>query len=199
MILVRLSPTSPFVRKVRIAVAHLGLGDRVRFVLPEEDAADEMRARNPLNKVPVAVMEDGMVVFDSPVLMELMDTLAGGGKIIPTALKPRMQSLTMQALGDGILEAAVLIGYESRYREPHQASQRWLDHQRKKVDLGIAYAENTIVAGDVDVGQITLACALAFVDARLGTDWRAKHPALVAWLDSFAARVPSFNDTRAEK
>jgi glutathione S-transferase len=199
MILVRLSPTSPFVRKVRIAVAHLNLGDRVRFVTPEEDVGEELRARNPLNKVPVAVLEDGMVVFDSPVLMEMMDSLAGGGRIIPTEFKSRMSSLTMQALADGILEAAVLIGYESRYREPHQASQRWLDHQRKKVELGVAYAEKTLVTGDVDVGQITLACALGFLDVRLGGTWRQTHPSLVSWLDDFAGRVPSYNDTRPEK
>jgi glutathione S-transferase len=197
MILIRLSPSSPFVRKVRIAVAHLALEDRVRFVPPEEDAQDLMRARNPLNKVPVALLEDGTVVFDSPVILEMLDMLAGGGRIIPSAFEPRLRALTQQALADGILDAAVLTVYEARYREPHQASQRWLDLQHKKVEQGIAYAEATRVDGEtVNVGQIGLACALAFVDARIGPQWRDRHPRLVAWLHDFSVRVPAFEATR---
>jgi glutathione S-transferase len=196
MILIRLSPTSPFVRKVRIAAAHLGLQDQVRFVPPDEDADDALRARNPLNKVPVAILESGLVVFDSPVIMEMLDMLAGGGRIIPTEFEPRLRVLTQQALADGILDAAVLTVYESRYREPHQASQRWLDLQHKKVELGIAHAEATLMDRDVDAGQITLACALAFVDARVGTDWRARHPRLSAWHENFARRVPAYDATR---
>ena len=199
MILIRLSPTSPYVRKVRIAVDHLGLSDRIRFVPPEEDANDEMRARNPLNKVPVAILEDGSIVFDSPVLLEMADIMAGGGRIIPSDFGPRMKALTLQALADGILDAAVLIGYESRYREPHQASQRWLDHQRKKVDQGIAFAQTLLDNAPLHVGHIALACALGFVDVRLGQEWQRANPKLVAWLDDFARRVPSYEATRPDK
>ncbi len=199
MILIRLSVTSPFVRKVRIAVDHLGLANRIRFVPQEEDAHDVMRAKNPLNKVPTAILEDGSIVFDSPVLLEMVDIMAGGGRIIPSDFDPRMKALTLQALADGILEAAVLIGYESRYREPHQASQRWLDHQRKKVDQGIAFAQTLLDDAPLHVGHIALACALGFVDVRLTRDWRAANPKLVTWLDDFARRVPSYEATRPEK
>jgi glutathione S-transferase len=198
MIQIRLSPTSPFVRKVRIAVLHLALETRVRFVPPEEDADNAMRARNPLNKVPAAVMDDGSIVFDSPVILEMLDMLAGGGRIIPKDFEPRMRVLTQQALADGILDASVLVLYEARYREAHQHSQRWLDLQRSKIDRGIAHAEATLGdATGVDVGQIALACALSFVDARIGPDWRTRHPRLVAWLDDFSTRVPAFGATRA--
>lgn len=78
-----------------------------------------------------------------------------------------------------------------------EVSQRWLDLQHSKVTRGLAYAEATLASSeDVDVGQIALACTLAFVDSRIGAEWRDRHPRLLAWLDDFAARVPSFAATR---
>lgn len=199
MIRVRMVPASPFVRKVRIATAYLGLSDRVRFVDSDEDSDDALRAHNPLNKVPVAVLDDGNVFYDSRVILEYLDYLAGGGRIIPLEIMPRMRALTMQSLGDGILDAAVLIGYESRFREPEQSSARWLEMQRGKVARGIAEVAKAPPNGPIHVGHISVACALGFIDLRLGGTWRKDHPGLIAWLDEFAGRVPAFEATRAQR
>ena len=199
MIYVRMVPASPFVRKCRIAAAHLGLGDRVTFVDAHDDKDDALRRNNPLNKIPVALLEDGSALFDSVVILEYFDHLAGGGKIIPKETGARFRVLTLEALADGLMDATILLGYESRYREPHQHSQRWLDHQQAKIDGALAHLESAPPSGDVDAGTITLACALGFLDLRHGGAWRAKHPGLVAWLDAFAAKVPAFEATRAAK
>src|SRR3954454_25356073 len=98
MILVRMVPASPFVRKVRIAAAYLDLGDRVRFVDADADADDSLRSRNPLNKIPVALLEDGTAIFDSRVILEYFDHLAGGGRILPNDMSVRLRALTQQAL-----------------------------------------------------------------------------------------------------
>jgi glutathione S-transferase len=199
MILVRMVPASPFVRKCRIAAAHLGLSDRVRFVDAHEDADDRLRKNNPLNKIPVALLEDGTAIFDSVVILEYFDHLAGGGKIIPSEPVARFRTLTLQALADGLMDATILLGYEARYREPHQYSQRWLDHQQGKIDGALAFLESAPPQGAIDAGQISLACALGFLDLRHGGAWRAGHPKIVAWLDAFAAKTPSYEATRAAK
>ncbi len=199
MIHVRMVPASPFARKCRVAAAHLGLSDRVTFVDAHDDSNDALRKRNPLNKIPVALLEDGTALFDSVVILEFFDHLAGGGKIIPSGFRARMRVLTLEALADGLMDATILLGYEARYREPHQYSQRWLDHQRSKIDGALAYLEAAPPNGDIDAGTISLACALGFLDLRHGGAWRASCPKLVAWLDDFAAKAPSFEATRAAK
>ena len=203
MIEVRIVPASPFARKCRIAAAHLGLLDRVKFVDAHDDPDDRLRTRNPLNKIPLALLEDGTVLFDSAVIVDFLDHLAGGGKIIPREAGARYRTLTLEALSDGIMDASVLIVYEGRYRESHQHSPRWIEMQQAKIDTALAHLEGSPPAkagdGAIDAGQISLACALGFLDLRLGGAWRAGHPALVAWLDGFAARVPSFEATRAPR
>jgi glutathione S-transferase len=197
MILVRMVPASPFVRKCRIAAAHLGLGDRVKFVDAPDDADDRLRKNNPLNKIPVALLEDGTALYDSVVILEYFDHIAGGGRIIPKEPTARFQALTLQALADGIMDAAILISYESRYREPSMHSPKWLDMQQGKVDMALDHLEKAPPAGVVDVGQISLACALGFLDLRHGAKWRDGRPNLARWLDDFAAKVPGYEATRA--
>ena len=197
MIRVRISAASPFARKCRIAVAHLDLLDRVTFIDAQDDPADAVRRTNPLAKVPVAILEDGSALYDSPVILEYFDFLAGGGRIIPADPAQRFPALRRQALADGIMDAAILIGYEARYREPHQYVQRWLDHQQEKVERGLNEASHDMPGESVDVGSIALACALGFLDLRAEGRWRAGHGPLATWLDDFAARVPAFEATRA--
>ena len=199
MIYVRMVPASPFVRKCRIAAAYLDLSDRVTFIDAHDDKDDRLRKNNPLNKIPVALLEDGTALFDSVVILEYLDHLAGGGKIIPTEPAGRFRTLTLQALADGLMDATILLGYEARYRDPHQYSQRWLDHQQGKIDSALAWLEAAPPPGAIDAGHITLACALGFLDLRHGGKWRGAHPALVKWLDVFAAKVPSFEATRAAR
>jgi glutathione S-transferase len=189
---------SPFGRKARIAVAVLGLDGTVKIESAStQDDSDPIRRQNPLGKVPVLVLDDGSTLFDSPVILEYLDMLAGGGKIIPREGKARFHALRMQALADGILDASVLIVYEGRYRPAEMKVQKWLDLQAGKVERGLAALEAEPPGLDAppDVGQITVACALGYRDFRFGEGWRKDHPKLAAWLSNFAARVPSFEAT----
>src|SRR5262249_6151383 len=189
---------SPYGRKARLAVSILGLDGKVKIEpASTQDPADPIREQNPLGKVPVLLLDDGSTLFDSPVILEYLDTLAGGGKILPTATKARFDALRLEALCDGILDASILIVYEGRYRAPEMAVQKWLDHQAGKAERGLAAIEKAPPGLDAlpNVGQITLACALGYRDFRFKGTWRKDHPRLVAWLDTFAAKVPSFAAT----
>ncbi|MDB5650360.1 MAG: yibF [Hyphomicrobiales bacterium] len=193
----RYSPASPFARKVAIAGRVLGFADRIEMVDSDGDPGDVVRSRNPLNKVPLLLTDDGIAIFDSRVISEYLDHLAGGNRILPTEPKARFQALTMQALADGIMEASVLVTYEGRWREPAQVSTKWVAHQQKKVDTGVAALEADLPGEGVDVGTIAVASALGYLDLRQEGLWRKSHPKLVAWLDGFAARVPAYGETAA--
>jgi len=198
MMILRSAPPSPFGRKVRVALAVLGLADEVT-VEPADtaDANDSLRVQNPLGKIPVLIVEDGTAYYDSRVILEYLDERAGGGKIIPRALGPRLAALRLQALCDGILDASILAVYEGRWRALQKHEPKWLDHQAGKVARALAALEAAPppLAATPDVGQIALACALGYRDLRFGEGWRADHPRLAAWLGEFAARVSAFAAT----
>jgi glutathione S-transferase len=203
--ILRSSPASPFVRKVRIGMAVLGLADKIDVQEADlNDPAEPLRLQNPLGKIPALVMADGTTYFDSRVILEVLDHLAGGGKIVPAEPPARFAALRLQALGDGMLDAGVLQVYESRYRPPDKLVQAWLDRQSDKVSRAMSALEAAPPALEAssafvpDVGQIALACALGYQDLRFGGHWRATHPKLVAWLDRFAALVPSFDQTKVQ-
>src|SRR5579872_4551204 len=119
MLVLRSSPPSPFGRKIRIAAAILGVADRIRLTNADTNDPDEpLRRQNPLGKIPTLILEDGTALYDSRVILEFLDRLAGGGRIIPDEPGPRFAALTMQALGDGLMEASILRIYETRFREP---------------------------------------------------------------------------------
>ena len=199
MLTLRTSFGSPFGRKPRIAISLLGIEEQIKVESAStQDPADPVRKQNPLGKVPVLVLEDGTALFDSPVILEYLDMLAGGGRIIPKDPKARFDALRLQALADGILDASVLIVYEGRYRLAEKHEQKWLDLQTGKVERGLAALEAGPPRLDEtpNVGQITVACALGYRDFRFDGHWRKNHPRLVDWLDAFAARVPAFNATK---
>jgi glutathione S-transferase len=193
----RYSAASPFARKVVIVGHVLGLADRIELVGAEEDPGDVLRSRNPLNKIPMLLTDDGQAIFDSRVIVEFLDHLAGGGRVIPAESAARFDTLTLQALADGISEAAVLIVYEGRYRNAEHYSERWISHQQVKIDTALDHLESRVPGNGADVGTIALACALGFLDLRAGGKWRATHPKLVAWLDAFSTGVPAFGKTIA--
>jgi len=194
----RSSPSSPFVRKVRIAASVLGL-DREIGLVPADtmNASDTVRLQNPLGKIPSLVLEDGTVLFDSRVILEYLDHRAGGGRIIPIDIDARLAALRLQALADGMMDASVLLVYEGRWRAPERHEPKWIEHQAGKVERTLAALEAAppALSPTPDVGQIALACALGYRDFRFGDAWRRDRPRLVAWLDRFAARVPAFAAT----
>jgi glutathione S-transferase len=199
MLVLRSAPTSPFGRKVKIVAALLDLDTRIEIVHANTSDPDEMLWRqNPLGKIPVLIDEDGMAIFDSRVIVEYLDGLAGGGHVIPTEFAARIRALTLQALADGISDAALLQVYEVRHREPTERSAKWVGSQAGKVARGLARLEaHPPEQGAPHVGTIALACALGYLDLRFAGAWRPDHPRLVAWLDAFAAATPAFESTRA--
>jgi len=199
MLILRSSPSSPFVRKVRIAAGVLGLDSEITIEAAETgNPGDTLRQQNPLGKIPALVLADGTVLFDSRVILEYLDHCAGGGRIIPKDPAARFAALRLQALADGLMDAAILMVYEARWRAPERHEQKWLDHQAGKVARALAaLAANPPAFGETpDVGQIALACALGYRDFRFAGTWRKDHPRLVDWLDAFAARVPAFAATK---
>lgn len=195
----RSSPASPFGRKVKIGAVLCDIHLDV-VAADTSDPTDTLRDQNPLGKIPVLLRDEGGSIYDSRVILDYLDAVAGGGVIIPASGEPRVAALTLLALADGIADAALLQVYETRFREEGTHSTRWLDHQAGKVARGLAALESAPpVGGSVSaaahVGEIALACALGYLDLRFAGAWRADHPALVAWLDDFAARVPAFEAT----
>jgi len=197
--ILRSATASPFARKVRIAAMLLGLDDRITIEPADTtNPADTVRTQNPLGKIPALVLEGGPALFDSRVIVEYLDHLAGGGRIIPTEPNARFAALRLQALADGIMDASILLIYEGRWRDPAKHEPKWVEHQAGKVARGLAALEAAPPAriGVPDVGQIALACALGYQDFRFHGTWRNDHPRLVKYLDLFAAAVPAFAATK---
>lgn len=201
MMILRSTAASPFARKVRIAVGVLDLADKIDVRETDlNDPADSIRAQNPLGKIPALILDDGTAYYDSRVILEYLDHLAGTGRIIPREPKARFEAQRLQALCDGILDASLLIVYENRYRPTDKHVQSWLDRQADKVTRGMAVLEAAPpqLTAVPDVGQITLACLLGYRDLRFGGTWRKDYPRLLAWHDKFAAQVPAFAATKIE-
>jgi glutathione S-transferase len=196
MMILRSSPASPFGRKVKIAAAILGLSDEIEVVAADTmDPHDPLRRQNPLGKIPTLILPDGRTLFDSRVILEYLDSLSGGGIIIPAG-DARFRVLTGQALADGIMDAALLQVYEQRMREPGERGARWVDHQAGKVARGLNALEAEPPAAARDVAAIASACALGYLDLRFAGEWRATYPRLVGWLEAFSAAVPAFEASR---
>jgi glutathione S-transferase len=193
------SPASPFGRKVRVAASLLGLAEKIDVRETDlNDPADSIRVQNPIGKIPTLILDDGTVYYDSRVILEYLDHLAGGGRIIPREPKARFAALRLQALCDGILDASLLLVYESRYRPAEMRVRSWIDRQADKVARGLAALEAAPPTLDPlpDVGQIALACVLGYRDLRFDGTWRKDHPRLLVWHDKFASQVPAFAATK---
>jgi glutathione S-transferase len=199
--ILRSTAASPFARKVRIAAELLGLAGKIEVRETDlNDPADSIHVQNPLGKVPALVLDDGTTYYESRVILDYLDHLAGGGRIIPREAPARFEALRLQALCDGVTEASLLIVYESRYRPDDKRVQGWVDRQEGKVKraLDALEAAPPQLTPVPDVGQIALACLLGYCDLRFEGAWRKDHPKLVAWLDRFAAQVPAFAETKVE-
>ena len=201
MTVLRSSPASPFGRKIKLAAAILGLDHPFDIVVADTtSAADPLRSDNPLGKIPVLIPDNGKPIYDSRVILEYLDLQAGGGKIIPSEPQARIAALTLQALADGIADAALLQVYEVRMRAEAERSPTVVAYQADKVARALAYLEQSPpdATGTLTVGEIAVAAALGYLDLRFAGTWRTDHPRLVAFLDAFAARVPAFEATRVK-
>ena len=195
------SPTSPFVRKVMVTLHETGQIDEVALV----DAAGTPVApgtmpvgQNPLGKIPTLVRDDGPALFDSRVICRYLDERAGAG-LYPAARI--WEVLTLEALADGVLEAAVLMVYESRLRPADLVYPPWVEGQWDKIARALDALEDRWMShlhGPLDMAQIAVGCALGYLDFRHeARDWRAGRPELAAWQAGFAAR-PAMQATRPQ-
>jgi glutathione S-transferase len=194
------SYASPYVRKVMAVAIETGLRDKlelaVRKVSPVAPDA-EVNRDNPLGKVPCLVTDDGVALFDSRVICEYLDGLHGGRKMLPAVGPSRWTALRRQAEGDGILDAAVLTRYETFLRPEAYRWPEWIEGQRQKFRraLDALEAEAASFGETVDIGTLTIGCALGYLDFRYAADqWRANRPKLAGWFEEFARR-PSMAET----
>jgi glutathione S-transferase len=188
-------PTSPYVRKVRIALAEKRID--YEFVVDDPHVLDSVAARhNPLSKIPVLLTEDGLPLYDSRVIVEYLDAVSPVGRLIPESGRTRILVRRWEALADGLLDAAVLIVMERR-RPASRQSKDWIEKQQRKVDAALAAAahdlgERNWCAGDAyGLADIALGCALGYLDLRFpGLDWRTQHSALARHAEKLFRRPP---------
>lgn len=193
------SPASPYVRKVMMTARIKGVADKIATQASDTNKGDpELNTRNPLGKIPCLITDEGDALFDSHVICEYLDSLAPNPVLFPKSGSERWKTLTLGALGDGILDAALLLVYERRFRPEPMVVQAWVDRQQAKIDRAIDQIEAAPPGWGAhpDYGHLTLATALGYLDFRLEGKWRTKHPQAVAWLDRFAKAVPAFEATK---
>tara|TARA_B100000161_G_scaffold173444_1_gene124459 strand:- start:427 stop:1032 length:606 start_codon:yes stop_codon:yes gene_type:complete len=199
--ILRSSGPSPFGRKVKMVAKILGIYDRLTVEMSNtNDPQDTLRQQNPLGKIPILILDDGRKIFDSRVICEYLDAQVDGITLHPTESDARWEALTLQALGDGIVDASILQVYENRMRPEDKRHDDWLSYQADKVKRSLDQLAQTppSLEGDLTIGHVAIACALGYLDLRFEGKWRASYPALVAWLDAFRARVPAFDATKFE-
>jgi glutathione S-transferase len=193
------SLTSPYARKVRIAIAE----KKIECELVEESpwvAGTSVGEYNPLGKVPVLILDDGTTLFDSRVIVEYLDTVSPVSRLIPEPNRQRIAAKRWEALADGICDAAVAIVQETK-RPAKQQDAGSLARQRQKVDRGLAelareLADKPWCCGDAyTLADIATGCALAYLDLRQPSiDWRSEFPSLLKLSEKLEKRQ-SFMDT----
>ena len=193
------SPTSPYVRKVRVMIREKGLGGIEEIAVNPWDDPPELRAASPLGKVPTLVLDDGAVLYDSPVICEYLDGIGSGPRLIPQDPDARRRVTTAQALGDGVLDMAVAMVMEGR-RPEGERSAAMMERWRGQVVGGVDAMASDVggLGGSVNLGHIAFGCALGYLDFRhANIDWRNGRADLAAWFATFAAR-PAMVETKPE-
>jgi glutathione S-transferase len=195
------SLNSPYARKARIIIHELNLRSRVEEKTVSLPADAQFRAINPLGKIPALVLDDGSVIYDSPVICEYLDEL-GGGKFFPrptlfAQAKGRWRALTLQALGDGLADAVVRRNQEMRL-PPETRSAEVIERQTKSIEASFAVLDRMARAfpSEPTIGELALVSAIGYLDLRVPEDgWRSRYPTLAAWLELFSRR-PSVAATK---
>ncbi len=185
-------PASPYVRKVRVLAIETGLMGGIELakvtITPTAPDAD-LCADNPIGKIPTLVLDDGSALYDSRVICEYLDGLHAGARLFPDNGDARWTALRRQALADGILDAAVNTRYEAFLRPEGLRWADWVDHQMAKIRRSLDVLEGEPMGDGVDIGTISVACALGYLDFRYSDEgWKDSRPKLAAWFEKFAQR-----------
>lgn len=194
------APTSPYVRKVMVLLLETGLDAKVERLTGSTTpmaANPTLAAMNPLGKLPALELDSGETLYDSRVICEYIDTVHGGGRFFPASGAARWTALRRQALGDGLLDAALLVRYEETARPAEKRWADWSNGQWGKVTraIDVIEGEATNFGSTFDIGTVALVCALDYVDLRFPErDWRPARAKTAAWLKTISAR-PSLRQT----
>ncbi len=192
------SPASPYARKVRICAIARGLDSRITLIPTNPNLSPaELLAVNPLSKIPTLLTEDGVALFDSPVICEYLDSLGDARPMFPAQGAARWRALKQQAMGDGILDACVPRRMEMQ-RPQDEGRAGVVARMRAAVERTLDALEAEPPHLALDIGSITVACALGYLDFRFPQEpWRDPRPKLAAWFEAFgrdpavAATVPA--------
>ena len=188
------SPASPFARKVRIAAIELGLIDNIEFVpttVAPGQPNDAYSQITPLKKLPALILDNGDVIVDSYVIVEYLDELAGGGKLIPASGPTRWKVKSNHSLLQGMLDAMLLCRYEKMVRPQGLQWQAWSDDHWNRAWSGMARFEKRadVLSGPFDIVQIGLVCVLGYADFRFADcGWRKAYPKRDAFHEKMLAR-----------
>ncbi|NVZ21926.1 glutathione S-transferase [Pseudomonas costantinii] len=196
------NPASPFVRKVRVLLAETGQQDRVilQGCMPTPVNPDAQLVQdNPVGKIPALRLADGSVLHDSRVILDYFDHQHVGNPLIPRDGSARWRRLTLASMADGIMDAAVLVRYETAMRPADKQWDQWIDEQRNKIRRTLAELEQDAIAeltSHFDIAAISVACALGYLDFRHpDLQWRSANPKLAQWYAEVSQR-PSMLQTQ---
>jgi glutathione S-transferase len=180
------SPSSPYARKVVACAIARGLDSQIELIPTNPHISPpDLVAANPLSKIPCLITSDGMALFDSPVIVEYLDSLEGGLPLFPRAGGARWHALKLQAIADGIMDAAVGRRMEQA-RPQEEARDAVMARQRDAVARALDMLEAEPPSQALDIGSISVACALGYLTLRFsGEPWREGHPKLTAWFATF--------------
>jgi glutathione S-transferase len=196
MLQLRYSSASPYARKVMVIVHETGLSDEVSIVPTNPHQEESLRAHNPLCKVPTLVLEDGEALFDSPVIAEYLLALASNTDLLPLGGPARWSVLRLQALGDGICDAAFGTRMET-LRADGEKSPSFIARQEAAMMAAVDWLEGQArLLEPITLGSLTVACGLGYMDFRLPhIHWRTGRPRLAAWYAAIETR-PSLVATK---
>ena len=192
------SPASPYVRKVRMAISVCGLNDQVTMLNTDlADKDDALHGANPLSKIPTLTRDDGASLYDSRVICEYLGSVATTDVVLFPKGDDMWPVLTLQALADGICDAAILIVYEKRYRPEDFWYQPWMEKQRARIDKALIELETAVpqALSAPNIGTLATVAALGYLDFRLEGKWREDRPKLSQWFDQFAGANPCVAET----
>jgi glutathione S-transferase len=185
------SAASPFARKVRIAALELGLIDKIEFIpttVVPGTPNDDYSKIHPLKKLPVLILDNGDIIVDSYVIVEYLDELAGGGRLIPASGPLRWKVKTEHSLLQGMLDSMLLCRYENMVRPEPLRWKAWSDDHWNRAWLGMARFEQQgdLMSRPFDIGMIGLTCVLGYADFRFADcGWRKAYPKL----DTFYQKI----------
>lgn len=191
------SATSPYVRKVMACAFARAIEKQIELLPtnPHESPA-ELLEQNPLSKVPCLVTDDGFALFDSPVICEYLDHIGDALPLFPATGAARWMALRYQAVGDGILDAAVAARMETM-KPREDVRDAFIARQMQAIDRALAMLERDPPGTMLDIGTIAIGCALGYLDFRFAArDWRKSFPELSSWFvkiskeDPFIRTVP---------